>query len=87
MRRVTTNKNYRSLAARGRFNPKNRKRVATSDVSEVGVAVYQAGDKKAIEMKLLVPGRRADSRTTTEFELNGAQARQIYETLAAFYGR
>lgn len=86
MKRYTENRNYDRLARRGMYNPENGRYLRTSDVPEVGVALSQRGLKKAITMQLLVPGRNnIDSRTATTIDLNGTQARQIYETLRAFY--
>jgi hypothetical protein len=82
MRAKTVNSDYRALSHLGHNNRGNRFNVVTSNVPEIGVAVIQAGAKKATVGKLLVPGRTLrGSRRAASITLNGAQLRALYETL------
>lgn len=82
MRAKTVNSSYRALSHLGHNNRGNRFNVVSSNVPEIGVAVIQSGAKKATTVRLLVPGRTLrGSRRAAALTLNGAQAREIYETL------
>lgn len=85
-RTKTVNSSYRELSHLGHNNRGNRFNVVTSDVNQIGVAVIQSGSKKATTMRLLVPGRTLrGSRRAAALSLNGAQARQLFETLSKHY--
>ena len=68
-------------------NHKNRMNLNASEFDTVGVAIEQAGEKKAMKMEVIIPLSRSrrDSRRTAKIELNGIQARRLYETLSRFY--
>jgi hypothetical protein len=68
-------------------NHKNRINLNTSDTRSVGVSIEQRGEKKAMRMEVIVPLSRTrhDSRRTARLELNGSQARRLFETLSRFY--
>lgn len=90
MSHKTSNNSYETLARIGtRSNPRNALRFRPTSLTEVGVNVAQPGSKKAVQMEVIVPIRRsrAQSRRVARLTLNGAQARQIYETLSRFYSR
>lgn len=68
-------------------NHRNRINLDASDARTVGVSIEQRGEKKAMHMEVIIPlsRTRRDSRRTARLELNGAQARRLYETLSRFY--
>ncbi len=71
----------------GRHNPRNRVNFSTAGVKEIGVAVKRAGMRKATTLELIVPARRSarGSRRVVAMNLNGAQARALFNTLQSFY--
>lgn len=86
-----TTTSYESLARIGTrpntSSHRNRINLNASNARTVGVSIEQRGEKKAMHMEVIIPlsRTRRDSRRTARLELNGAQARRIYETLSRFY--
>jgi len=87
----TTTTSYDSLVRIGTrpnsTSHRNRINLDASNARTVGVSIEQRGEKKAMRMEMIVPlsRTRRDSRRTARLELNGSQARRLYETLARFY--
>ena len=82
-----SNTSYDRLSNIGALNSHNRTLMRTADSTDIGVAVSRSGEKKATTLELIVPTRRSTkgSRRATFIELNGQQARDLYETLRSFY--
>lgn len=83
-----TNKTYDSLSGIGSKNSRNLKEVTLQEeTTEIGVSIERSGLKKATTLELLLPTTRSSkgSRRVSMLELNGFQARELYETLRSFY--
>lgn len=82
-----TNRAYDSLSRLGSQNPKNMKEVSVAESSEIGVMIERKGEHKATTIEIVVPVSRSKkgSRRASLMELNGSQARELYETLREFY--
>lgn len=82
----TQNNSYDSLAGLGSINKRNRLLVKRAK-GQVGVVAETAGAKKATVVELYIPTSRSrkESRRVTKIELDGAQARALFETLSRFY--
>ena len=89
----TTTTSYQSLVRIGTrpntSSHRNRINIDASNARTVGISIEQRGEKKAMRMEMIVPlsRTRRDSRRTARLELNGAQARRLYETLSRFYSQ
>ena len=87
----TTTPSYESLVRIGTrpnmSGHRNRINLDASNARTVGVSIEQRGEKKAMRMEVIIPlsRTRRDSRRTARLEINGAQARRLYETLSRFY--
>lgn len=82
----TVNSKFESLARLGSRNHRNRFEISTSDVTDIGVSVEQAGAKKATTVEVLLPGRTLrGSRRVARAVLNGHQARELFEALRTHY--
>lgn len=81
-----TNNTYDKLSNIGTYNGRNRVTVYTA-TGQIGVAAETAGSKKATTVDLYIPTRRSGkgSRRVTHLELDGAQARELYESLSRYY--
>lgn len=83
-----TNRTYDSLSGIGSKNTRNLKEIRLpEETTEIGVSIERSGQKKATTLELIVPATRSSkgSRRVSMLELNGFQARELYETLRSFY--
>ena len=78
---------FGKLSRIGSRNPANRISPISRDTRRIEVEVTQEGQNKAIDMSVLLPINRSEcgSRRVAVLTLNGAQARELYNTLNEFY--
>jgi hypothetical protein len=71
----------------GTRNPENRLAPRPCQTRRVEVSVTQDRKNTPINVEILLPIQRSDrgSRRIAALNLNGAQARALYETLATFF--
>ena len=71
----------------GTLNPENRIAPKRNRSRRVEVSVTQDRRNTPIDVRILLPIQRSacGSRRVAEINLNGAQARSLYETLANFF--
>lgn len=71
----------------GTRNPENRVAPRICRSRRIEVSVTQERMNTAINMELLLPIQRSErgSRRVAALNLNGSQARALYETLSAFF--
>ena len=81
-----TSNSYKSLSRIGARATRNVKTIPVT-MNVVGINITQEQEKRAVNLELVVPTTRtnSDSRRVAKLNLNGRQARQLYETLQAFY--
>lgn len=82
-----TSKGYGKISNIGTRNPDNRVNPPNNTSRRVEVKVTQDRRNTPINVELLVPLQRSDkgSRRVASLNLNGSQARTLYETLAEFF--
>jgi hypothetical protein len=78
---------YGRLLGIGSRNPENKVAPLPNTSKRLEVSVSQDGMNKSINVELLVPIQRskAGSRRVASLQLNGSQARSLYETLDRFF--
>jgi len=71
----------------GTRNPDNRIAPKVCQTRRVEVALTQERSNSAINLEITVPIQRSErgSRRVTALNLNGSQARALYETLSRFF--
>jgi hypothetical protein len=81
------NNGFERITKIGTINPENRIAPRPSRSRKVGVSVTQDRKNTPINVEILLPIQRSDcgSRRVAALNLNGMQARALYETLAAFF--
>jgi hypothetical protein len=87
MRTEITSIGFGQITGIGTVNPENRIAPRTTRSKRVEVLVKQDRRNTPINVEILVPVQRSErgSRRVAALNLNGSQARELYETLAYFF--